>query len=148
MKAPSLPLIAGVMLAVAGAGVATLTWLNVSERFREPALVFDAIHVENGRVLAGNELTVAAEVTLGEANAKCTNGMQMYARSGDGSELRMSGVDKKSEPGGRNEYTATIPEDLEPGLYAVRVRESFSCGAQPEIVNSPWLRFEVVSPEG
>lgn len=140
MKVPKFD-VGWLMLGLSVAGLMGLAIYLTSQALKPPPVRFEAIKIMNSPVKPPSKLFVVAE-TKRRLEESCTNGVQIDTRNDAGSILRLP-VPAREVSGDVSRYSIVIPEETAPGMYDLKIRETSYCGGSPQIVESPWLAFEV-----
>lgn len=136
------PNLAEIMLGVALGGLLLIGGFLTARAMEPPRLQWEALRVVNAPV-AERKLIIEAE-TMRRDSTECTNGVQADMRDRAGVVTRLPAPVRELQPNGDARYEVALPEDVLPGFYGVRLRESFYCDGRPDTVVAPWLEFQVV----
>lgn len=124
-----------------GLAVAALITIIVHRFTAPPMMTFDAISTQTKPASAASPFIVKARTPRRDAEG-CTNGIQIEVKDARG-ELTKLQIPPRTIDGDLSTYSLIIPESLQSGRYALKLRESFYCGGAPEIVEAPWVFIEV-----
>lgn len=130
-----------ILLGILGVALTSLFGVLVSREIQPRRLEWEAVSPSNvPRV--GQKLVISA-VTRRVESEGCANGFQVDMRR-DGKEIRLPAPERTLNGEGVAIYEIVLPDDVQPGAYSARLRETFNCKGRLQIIEAPWIRFEVV----
>jgi hypothetical protein len=130
------------MLGLSVVGLAALMVILAAERLSPPAVRFVGLEVLNPVVRTGDVMRIRAEIIRRPVTG-CTNGVQAEALDGSAQIIRLP-VPTREIAGKESRYSVDLV-DIAPGRYRLMIRETTYCGGAPDISESNWTVFEVVS---
>jgi len=133
----------GFMLLMAmGASLAALFAVLVMDYTRPERMTWEALSIPKSPVV-GDLLVVKAKTTRLPSEG-CTNGFQTDLRQSRGEITRLPVPTRTLSDDGEARYDIVLPSDIVPGIYEVRVRETYRDCGRADSIPSPWLSFEVL----
>jgi hypothetical protein len=130
------------LLGLSVLGMFVVMFMLAAERLSPPAVRFIGLEVLNPLVVSGDVMKVRAEVTRRPVT-DCTNGVQAEAVDAGGQVVRLP-VPTREITDRESRYSIDLV-DIAPGRYRLLIRETTYCGGSPDIAESNWTVFEVLS---
>jgi len=130
------------LLMAMGASLAALFAVLVIDYTRPERMTWDALSIPKSPIV-GEMLVVKAKTTRLPSEG-CTNGFQTDLRRGRGEITRLPVPTRTLSDNGEARYDVVLPPDIAPGVYEVRVRETYRDCGRADSIPSPWLSFEVL----
>lgn len=135
------------ILPALGIGVMTVAVVSVGvvigiNSTKPPRMVWESISVENSPMV-GEYLIIKGRQNRENALSCVSNNFVVDMRHDGDIETRLPVPTRALENDGAVTYDIVLPPNIEAGVYEVRVKETFSCGAGPEPIEAPRMAFEV-----
>lgn len=133
-----LPALGIAVTSIAVVSVGVIIGLNST---KPPLMTWEAVSVENAPTV-GEYLIVSGRQHRNDTSG-CSNNFQADMRHDGDTEVRLPVPTRALKDDGEVRYDMVLPPDIEPGVYEIRVRESFNCGGGPVPIETPWMVFTV-----
>jgi len=130
-----------VLVGLLGVAVALFAYITVRQITAPAPLSFESVATPPVPATPEQPYNVAAQ-TKRQDTRDCTNGPQADLRDGLGNIIRLP-VPARTINEDVSTYALIIPEGTKPGRYGLKLRESFNCHGNPQIVESPWVYIMV-----